>query len=76
MTNNTYTVQNGDTLYGISKQFNTSVQKLRELNDLSSDNIVESQILIISENDEDNPSECVYYTVEKGDNLYQEIHIL
>ncbi len=70
MTNNTYTVQNGDTLYGISKQFNTSVQKLRELNDLSSDNIVESQILIISENDEDNPSECVYYTVEKGDNLY------
>ena len=28
---NTYIVQKGDTLYGISKQHNTSAQKIREL---------------------------------------------
>lgn len=68
--NNTYVVQKGDTLYGISRQFNTSVQKLRELNNLSDDNIVPLQVLIISRWDENNPSECVIYTVVKGDNLY------
>ncbi len=68
--NNTYVVQKGDTLYGISRQFNTSVQKLRELNNLSDDNIVPLQVLIVAKNDENNPSECVIYTVVKGDNLY------
>ncbi len=68
--NNTYVVQSGDTLYGISRQFNTSVQKLRELNNLSDDNIVPLQVLIVAKNDENNPSECVIYTVVKGDNLY------
>ena len=68
--NNTYVVQKGDTLYGISRQFNTSVQKLRELNNLSDDNIVPLQVLIISTGDENNPSECVIYTVVAGDNLY------
>ena len=34
MNNKTYTVKKGDTLYGISKQFNTSAQKIRELNNL------------------------------------------
>lgn len=68
--NNTYVVQPGDTLYGISRQHNTSVQKLKELNNLSDENIYPSQVLIISENDSSNPSECVIYTVKKGDNLY------
>lgn len=68
--NNTYIVQKGDTLYGISRQYNTSVQKLRELNNLKNDNIFPSQVLIISQNSESNPSECVIYTVVSGDNLY------
>lgn len=70
MTNSTYIVKKGDTLYGISKQFNTSMQKIRELNNLKDDNIYPSQVLIISANTESNPSECVIYTVKKGDNLY------
>ena len=70
MTNSTYIVKRGDTLYGISKQFNTSMQKIRELNNLKDDNIYPSQVLIISANTESNPSECVIYTVKKGDNLY------
>lgn len=68
--NNTYIVQKGDTLYGISKQHNTSMQKIRELNNLVNDNIYPSQVLIISDNSDQNPNECVIYTVQKGDNLY------
>lgn len=71
MNNKTYTVKKGDTLYGISKQFNTSAQKIRGLNNLKNDNIVPSQVLIISENNGTNPNECVIYTVKKGDSLYE-----
>lgn len=70
MNSNTYVVQKGDTLYGISKQFNTSMQKLRELNNLSSDILTIGKVLIVSPNSDRNPSECVTYTVKKGDSLY------
>lgn len=68
--NNTYVVQAGDTLYGIARQHNTSVQRIKELNKLTNENIYPSQVLIISENDDNDPTECVTYTVKKGDNLY------
>lgn len=71
MNQSTYTVQSGDTLYGISKQHNTSAQRIRELNNLSSDSLVPGQVLIVSDNDATNPSECVIYTVEAGDSLYE-----
>lgn len=70
MNSNTYVVQKGDTLYGISKQFNTSMQRLRELNNLSSDILAIGKVLIVSPNSDSNPSECVTYTVKKGDSLY------
>jgi len=71
MNKSTYTVQSGDTLYGISRQHNTSAQRIRELNNLASDNLVPGQVLIVSDNDATNPSECVIYTVEAGDSLYE-----
>ncbi len=71
MNQSTYTVQSGDTLYGISRQHNTSAQRIRELNNLTSDNLVPGQVLIVSDNDATNPSECVIYTVEAGDSLYE-----
>lgn len=71
MNQSTYTVQSGDTLYGISRQHNTSAQRIRELNNLSSDSLVPGQVLIVSDNDATNPSECVIYTVEAGDSLYE-----
>lgn len=70
MNSNTYVVKKGDTLYGISKQFNTSMQRLRELNNLSSDILTIGKVLIVSPNSDSNPSECVTYTVKKGDSLY------
>ena len=67
---NNYVVQKGDTLYGISKRFNTSVQSLKELNNLKDNIINVGETLIISNNNESNPLECIVYTVKKGDTLY------
>lgn len=66
-----YIVQKGDTLYGISRSHNTSVQKIRELNNLKSDTLKIGQTLILSKEEETNPNEKVTYTVQKGDSLYQ-----
>lgn len=67
---NNYIVQAGDTLYGISKKFNTSVQSIKELNNLKDNIITVGKTLIVSNNNENNPLECIVYTVKKGDSLY------
>lgn len=65
--NNTYIVQKGDTLYKIANQFNLSVQKLKDLNNLTNDNLQIGQILIINPK---NSFETNTYIVQKGDTLY------
>lgn len=60
-----YTVNRGDTLYGIAKQFNTSVDSIKELNNLVDNTITVGQVLKIKE--DSNPT---FYTVKKGDSLY------
>lgn len=44
---NTYTVQKGETLYGISKKLNLSTEKIIELNPIAKEGIKEGQVLII-----------------------------
>lgn len=46
----TYTVASGDSLYLIAKAFNTSVAKIRELNNLKNDNLRVGQKLIVPQN--------------------------
>lgn len=65
-----YVVQRGDTLYGIAKEFDTSVQKIIELNSLSDVVIYPGQLLIIEENGEATPKEMIEYVVGSGDSLY------
>lgn len=67
---NTYVVQSGDTLYGIAKRFNTSIQKIQELNNLKGTNLTPGDKLVIYEMSDKSPTECITYTVQKNDNLY------
>ena len=67
---NNYVVEKGDTLYGIAKKFNTSVQSIKELNNLKSDVISVGKVLRVRSNNDSNPLECIVYTVKKGDTLY------
>lgn len=61
-----YTVQKGDTLYGVAKQFGTTVSEIKRLNNLTSNTLSVGQVLKINE-DTSNPTT---YTVQKGDSLY------
>lgn len=61
----TYIVQKGDTLYGISKQFGVNINDIRLANNLINDAIVVGQRLIIPSS-----TSTILYTVKKGDTLY------
>lgn len=68
----TYTVKKGDSLYSISKNYNTSVNELIKLNNLKSNLLSIGQKLKVPETyDEDKtlPS-FTNYTVKRGDSLY------
>ena len=66
-TQNIYTVKSGDTLYKIANRYNTSVDELKRLNNLSNNLLSIGQKLILP-----NVSTPNYeiYTVKKGDTLY------
>lgn len=61
-----YTVQKGDTLYGISKQFGISVDAIKNVNNLTSNSISVGQVLKIP-----TTQQTTTYTVKSGDSLYK-----
>ncbi|MBQ2872492.1 MAG: LysM peptidoglycan-binding domain-containing protein [Bacilli bacterium] len=67
---NSYTVQKGDSLYQIAIKYNTSVDELKKINNLSSNILSIGQKLILPTKKEES-TEYDYYTVQKGDSLYQ-----
>lgn len=68
-----YTVESGDTLWGISQAKNVSVEQLKGWNELSSDLIFPKQELVLGaeEEKEEVAEEKSTYTVNSGDNLYR-----
>ena len=66
--NQTYIVQRGDSLYLIANKFNTTVENLKEINNLKSNLLQIGQKLIISGTSSTTDN---LYTVKKGDSLYQ-----
>ena len=60
----TYKIQSGDTLYSISQQFNTTVESLMEINQLSSYLIYADDTIEISSDGE-------VYMIESGDTLFE-----
>jgi flagellum-specific peptidoglycan hydrolase FlgJ/LysM repeat protein len=67
VTSSTYTVEKGDTLYSISKKFNTTVGELQDMNGLTDNSISLGQELKIKPVVENNNNT---YVVEQGDTLY------
>lgn len=69
-----YTVKSGDSLYKIARLYETTVQKIIELNNLKSNDLYIGQQLRIPETytkpDEIIMPQFVNYTVKKGDSLY------
>lgn len=65
---NYYIVQKGDTLYSIARRFNTTVDELKRLNNLTSNTLSVGTRLLISEVSEVYPTAT--YKVIKGDTLY------
>lgn len=63
----TYIVKKGDSLYSIARTYNTSVDKLKEINNLTSNDLAIGQVLKLPSS---NASKKVVYTVKKGDSLY------
>ena len=75
----TYTVQSGDTLWGIANTHDTTVNNVKQINDLTSDTIYVGQVLKLkqqsttqpesSQSSQSNSSD--FYTVKAGDSLWK-----
>lgn len=67
-----YTVKKGDSLYSISKVYNTTVDEIVKLNNLKNNNLSIGQILRIPEDGSSVTTlpSYVSYIVKKGDTLY------
>lgn len=72
-TASTHIVKSGDTLYSIARQYNTTVDAIKALNNLTTNSLKVGQVLRIPGKEEvETPPEVDYikYTVKPGDSLY------
>ena len=67
ISDNTYTVVSGDSLYSIAKKFGTNVSELKDLNNLNSNNLSIGQVLLLPGVSGETINS---YTVKSGDTLY------
>lgn len=62
-----YTVKKGDNLYNIAKTYNTSIEAIKNLNNITTNNLSIGQVLKIPTT---SSNTSTTYTVQRGDNLY------
>lgn len=70
----TYTIQKGDSLYSIANKFGTTVDKLKQLNNLTSNTLNIGQVLKIPTTSTQEPEQTpsvIEYKVVSGDSLYK-----
>lgn len=69
-----YVVKKGDTLWSIAKNYGLTVDKLKDINNLSSNSLNIGDVLLVKDNSVPSNTEELtgyeYYTVKKGDTLY------
>ena len=70
-----YVVKKGDTLWSIARAYGLTVDKLKSLNNLTSNNLTIGDSLIVKDSSENSDSSSSvdnnkYYIVKKGDSLY------
>ena len=73
---NTYTVKKGDSLYQIAKKYQTTVEEIKKLNNLKTNDLKINQVLKIPEKKVTTPPKQItedydIYIVKKGDSLYK-----
>lgn len=66
----TYIVVKGDSLYKIAQKYNTTVEELKTLNNLTSNTLYIGQQLKVPTNNIEEEEEYEIYTVVKGDSLW------
>ena len=67
--NSIYIVKSGDSLYSIARKFNTTIDDIKKINNLTSNNLSINQKLIIPQNNNTNNNDNIYI-VKSGDSLY------
>jgi len=70
ISDNIYTVQSGDTLYSIAVQYNTTVDNLKSLNNLTTNTLSIGQVLNVPTGTIIDTGNNVTYKVQSGDTLY------
>ena len=69
----TYTVKKGDSLYSIANKYNTTVDELKRINNLTSNTLSIGQVLKLPSDkasDVEKEENTISYKVQKGDSLY------
>lgn len=69
----TYIVKKGDSLYSIANKYNTTIDELKRINNLTSNILSIGQVLKLSSDkvsDIEKEENTISYTVQKGDSLY------
>lgn len=69
-TYNTYTVKSGDSLYAIANRYNTTVDAIKKLNNLTSNTLRIGQVLKIPTAPSSDAVSTIEYVVAPNDNLY------
>ena len=69
----TYIVKKGDSLYSIANKYNTTVEELKRINNLTSNTLSIGQVLKLPSDKASNVEKeenTISYTVQKGDSIY------
>ncbi|MFH5831432.1 LysM peptidoglycan-binding domain-containing protein [Halalkalibaculum sp. DA384] len=66
----THTVRAGETLFNISKQYDVSVQQLREWNDLQNDELRVGQTLVVGQPSGEPPTDTITHEVQPRETLF------